>query len=223
VGGKSLIHHHIEHLEALGFREIIVVVGYEAELVRRHVADLRSRVHVEFVENEDVERFGNAVSLRLGLEHVTGPCIVIDGDLIYERAVLERFLSGAPDNTILVGMGEIDDVESTKTLTDGNGRVTMVVDKRPLRPREREAFLGEAMGVLMFTDAGRSAFLRQSDQFFADPENLLRNWEPLLNEHLREQRMTARFVGSGRWIEIDTPEDYADAQRIFEGADSPIF
>jgi choline kinase len=219
VSGKSLIRHHLDTLEALGFSEVVVVVGYEAGLVRRHLADHRSRMRIEFVENEDVERFGNAVSLRLGLESVTGPCIAIDGDLIYEREVLGRFLSGGPEDSVLVGVGEIDDIESTKTLTDDCDRVTVVVDKRSLLPAEEEAFLGEAMGVLMFTEAGRTAFLRRSEQFFDDPENLLKNWEPLLNYYLQEQPMTARFVGSGRWIEIDTPQDYAQARRIFESAE----
>jgi choline kinase len=222
VCGKSLIRHHLDTLEALGFGKVVVVVGYEEGLLRRHLAEHRSRMRIEFVENEDVDRFGNAVSLRRGLESVTGPCIAIDGDLIYERDVLDRFLAGGPADAILVGVGEIDDIESTKTLIDDCGRVTMVVDKRSLLPAEENAFLGEAMGVLMFTEAGRTAFLRRSGQFFDDPENLLRNWEPLLNEHLREQPMAARFVGSGRWIEIDTPHDYAQARRIFEGSEHAV-
>jgi L-glutamine-phosphate cytidylyltransferase len=221
VRGKSLIRHHVDHLAALGFREVVVVVGYQAELVQRHLADHGSGLRVEFVENEDVERFGNAASLCLGLQRVTGPCIAIDGDLIYERAVLERFLRGDPHDSILVGLGEIDDIESTKALVDCLGRVTSVVDKRLLSPNEQPLFLGEAMGVLMFTEASRTAFLRRSDQFFEAPENLLKNWEPLLNDHLQEQPMTARFVGSPRWIEIDTPQDYAQARRIFENASQP--
>jgi choline kinase len=152
---------------------------------------------------------------------VTGPCIAIDGDLIYERAVLERFVSGEPRDSILVGPGEIDDVESTKALVDDSGSVTKVVDKRSLLPHEQPHFLGEAMGVLMFTESARAAFRRCGDEFFNDPGNLLKNWEPLLNDHLREQPMTARFVDSRRWIEIDTPPDYAEARRIFEHAPHP--
>jgi hypothetical protein len=84
---------------------------------------------------------------------VTGPCIAIDADLIYERAVLARFISGESRDSILVGPGEIDDIESTKALVDGHGSVTKVVDKRLLLPHERPLFGGEAMGVLMFNSA----------------------------------------------------------------------
>jgi choline kinase len=221
VSGKSLLRHHLDSLEALGFEDVVVVVGYGADRVRDHLADRLAdrdpRMRIAFVENEDVERFGNAMSMCLGLESVTGPCIVIDADLIYEQDVLGRFLSPGPEDSILVGLGKLDDVESTKILTDRDGRVTVVVEKRLLSPAEESSFLGEAMGVLMFTEPGRVAILRRSDQFFDDPGNITLNWESLLNDHLREHAMSARLVEFGRWIEIDTPQDYAEARRIFAG------
>jgi choline kinase len=82
-------------------------------------------------------------------------------------------------------------------------------------------FGGEAMGVLMFAESARAAFLRRGDEFFHDPGNLLENWQPPLNDHLQEQPMTARLVDSRRWIEIDTPQDYAEARRIFESEPQP--
>jgi choline kinase len=217
VAGKSLLRHHVDNLEALGIPEVVVVVGYEKELIRRHLAGYPSQARIVFVENEDVDRFGNGVSLRLGLEHASGPCLVIDGDLIYEGAVLQRFLEDGPDDCVLVGEGDIDDVECAKTVADHDGNVTALVDKRALLPHEAEGFLGEAIGVLMFTDAGRAAVLSGSERFFSDPANLGLNWEHLLNACLVEQPLAARFVGGGQWIEIDTPEDYADAMRIFDG------
>jgi choline kinase len=218
VAGKSLIRHHVDTLEALGFREIVVVVGYEKEQVHRHLAGYPLQARLVFVENEDVERFGNGVSLRLGLERANGSCLVIDGDLLYESEVLERFLDGGPDDCVLVGEGDIDDVECAKTVTDGDGNVTALVDKRALLPHEAEGFLGEAIGVLMFTEAGRVAILRGSERFFSDAANAPLNWEHLLNACLAELRLASRFIAGGRWIEIDTPEDYAEAKRIFDGA-----
>ena len=216
VCGKSLIRHHLEHLAALGFEDVIVVVGYRKELLRGHLAGYSFGLRIRMVDNEDFTRLGNGVSLCLGLEHVTGPCIVIDGDLLYERDVMGRFLQGDPEDCVLVGPGEIGDVESTKTVTDGTGRITSLVDKRALRPHEEEGFLGEAMGVLMFTEVRRRALLRGAERFFGDEGNLLKNWEHLINFCLPDQPLVARFVDTGRWIEIDTPDDYAEAQRLFE-------
>ncbi len=218
VCGKSLIRHHLEHLEALGFEDIVVVVGYRKELLRSHLAGHSSGVRIRTVENEDFTRLGNGVSLCLGLKQVTGPCIVIDGDLVYERDVMGGFLKGDPEDCVLVGPGQMADIESTKTVTDGTGLVTSLVDKRALLPHEEEGFLGEAMGVLMFTETRRRALLCGAERFFGDEGNLLKNWEHLINFCLPDQPLVARFVDTGRWIEIDTPEDYAEARRLFERA-----
>ena len=215
--GNSLIRHHLEHLAALGFEDVVVVVGYRKERLRSHLTGHASGMRVRTVENEDFTRLGNSVSLFLGLEHVTGPCIVIDGDLVYERAVLGRFLEGDTEDCVLVGPGEMADIEATKILTNGSGRIATFADKRALLPHEEENFLGEAMGVLMFTEPRRRALLRSAEQFFGEEGNLLKNWEHLLNFSLPDQPLVARFVGTGRWIEIDTPDDYAEARRLFEG------
>jgi choline kinase len=214
--GKSLIRHHLEHLAALGLEDVVVVVGYRKDLLRSHLADQSYGLHVTTVDNEDFTRLGNGVSLCLGLRHVTGPCVVIDGDLVYERDVMGRFLKGDPEDCLLVGPGEMTDVESTKTITDGAGQVVALADKRALLPHEEQGFLGEAMGVLMFTEARRRALLDRAERYFGDEGNLLKNWEHLLNFCLPDQPLAARFVGGGRWIEIDTPEDYAAARRLFE-------
>lgn len=216
VCGKSLIRQHLEHLAALGFEDVVVVVGYQKELLRSHLAGHSWGLRVRTVENEDYKRLGNGVSLCLGLEHVTGPCIVIDGDLVYEREVMGRFVTGEPEDSILVGPGKMTDIESTKTITDGTGQVTSLADKRALLPHEEERFLGEAMGVLMFTEERRYALLRAAERFFEDQGNLLKNWEHLINYCLPDQPLIARFVDAGRWIEIDTPGDYAEARRLFE-------
>ena len=218
VGGKSLIHRHVEHLVALGVEDVVVVVGYRKELLRSHLAAHPCGARARTVENEDYTRLGNTVSLCLGLANVTGPCLAIDADLVYERDVLGRFLKGDPEDCVLVGPGEKTDIEATKTVTDSAGRVVSLVDKRPLLPHEEDGFLGEAMGVLMFTEARRLALLDAADRFFANEENLLKNWEHLLNFCLPEQPLVARLVDTDRWIEIDTPDDYAGARRLFEHA-----
>lgn len=215
VGGKSLIRHHLEHLQALGFEDVVVVVGYQKDVLRSHLADDSPALPARTVENEDFTRLGNGVSLCLGLARVRGPCIVIDGDLIYERDVMARFLKGDPADCVLVGHGEIGDIEATKIVTDGEGQIRSFADKRALAPDEERGFIGEAMGVLMFTETGRRAVLRRGEHFFADQRNLLKNWEHLLNSCLLEQPLVARFVDTGRWIEIDTPDDYQQARRLF--------
>jgi choline kinase len=217
VAGTPLLGHHLDHLEALGFTDVAVVVGYRKNLVEAYLSARPTAMQVRLVENKWYTEYGNGYSLVAGLERITGPCIVIDGDLVYELGVLERFLNDEPADSVLVGAGSVDDIECAKVILDPHSSVAAVIDKRPLTPAEAEAFLGEAIGVLQFTEEGRAALVGRAAEFFAIRENLPKNWEHLLNFILPEQVLEARYFDDGKWIEIDTPEDYARAQEMFGG------
>lgn len=221
VGGESLLERHLAALEAVGVRDLCVVVGYRADRVADALS--RARAHERFflrlVRNEDPERLGNACSLWLGLR-AAGPreVLVFDADVAYDAAVLADFGRG-PQDAILVGEGSLDDEECAKALVDSDGCVRLLVDKRAVTGEELAAyrFAGEAVGVLRFGPSTRQALVAAGEAFFADPARLPLNWEHLLNAFLPGQEVRARRAGEGRWIEIDTPEDYARACGLFAG------
>jgi choline kinase len=215
VAGKALIDHHLDNLEALGFTDVALVVGYRKDRIRAHIDARQTSIEVRFVENPRYSEYGNGHSLALGLEYVAGPCIAIDGDLIYELGVLERFLKDKPANTVLVGTGSVDDIEAAKVVLDHGRSIAAVIDKRALTHAEAAAFLGEAIGVLHFSEEGRKTLLRRSAEFFAVSQNLPKNWEHLLNFAIPQQALQAQYFEDGTWIEIDTPEDYARARELF--------
>jgi hypothetical protein len=68
----------------------------------------------------------------------------------------------------------------------------------------------------MFSERGRQKLLKCAAGFIGNPGNLLLNWEHLLNQYVVDNPMAACFEQSDKWAEIDTPEDYADAQHKFE-------
>ena len=57
--------------------------------------------------------------------------------------------------------------------------------------------------------------MRHSAEFFSEVQNLPKNWEHLLNFSIPRQALQAQYFDDGRWIEIDTPEDYARARELF--------
>jgi len=215
LNGHSLLERHLRLLAGVGVERAIVVVGYRQERVREHVAGLRPEMEVHYVENREYEQRGNGYSLYQGLAAATGPALIIDGDLVYTPDIIAGFLNGGALDRILVGPSSLDDIECAKTLVDADNRVRNLIDKRAVRPEDAGEFLGEAIGLLTFSEAGRQALLATAAEFFGRPENLILNWEHLLNVYLQRRCMMAQFEASNQWIEIDTPEDFAAAERKF--------
>jgi len=214
LAGGTLIGRHVQQLSAAGVKDIVVVVGYRQEVIREHLNSLSAAAEIRYVENEDYRRKGNAYSLYLGLQQARGAVLAMDGDLAYDAAILTEFLAGPAENRVLVGPGSPEDVECAKAFVDADGNITRLVDKRLAEPRE-DSFLGEAIGFLLFSEAGKQELLRCAEAFFQDPAHLPLNWEHLINRYVRSAPIAARYEPSDRWFEIDTPEDYEAARRKF--------
>lgn len=78
VCGKPMINYVLDALDAAKIDEILVVVGYQQELVR---AEIQSRKNVQFAEQKELLGTGHAVmSCRDYLEGFDGPVFIIAGD-----------------------------------------------------------------------------------------------------------------------------------------------
>ena len=221
IAGQTLLGRHLNLLEELGVETAVLVVGYRQEMIRDHVQSLQPGLEIRYVENVEYETKGNGYSLYQGLAAATGPTLTIDGDLIYTRDILAGFLSNGHTDAVLVGPGSLDDIECAKALVDPDRRVRNLIDKRAVRPDDAGQFLGEAIGLMIFSESARRALVSCAEEFFSHPDHLILNWEHLLNVYLREGRMMAHFNDSDQWIEIDTPEDFATAQQKFEASGGP--
>ena len=217
--GETLLRRHLRIQKSVGIDRLVIVVGYEKEQIFAEVAACTEKPDVEFVVSDDFRNKGNSYSLLLGLRQVIGGALVFDGDLFYDAEILGRFLREGDRNAILIGPGEVDDIEASKALLDSQGMVRKTVDKRLFTESELEqyTFAGEAIGVLRF-DSSRTAALRSLlEEFLEHQENLLLNWEHPLSRFLRKFDMVGYVETSNQWLEIDDEVDYREALSRFEG------
>ncbi len=216
--GESLLRRHLRIQKRAGIDRMVIVVGYEKEQIIDEVAACEEKPEVEFVVSDDFRTKGNSYSLLLGLERVVGAALVFDGDLFYDADILVRFLSQSAPSSILIGPGDVEDVEAAKALVDQEGMVRKTVDKRLFTEEElaQYEFAGEAIGVLRF-DADRTNALRDElREFLAKPENLMLNWEHPLSRFLLRHNLEAYLEKSDQWLEIDDEVDFRRAVARFE-------
>ena len=218
IGGKSLLEHHFETWKGLGIRNVHLVLGYKGTRIREFAERYAADFDLSFSFNEDYRRQGNTFSLYLGIRDLCGSCLIFDADLIYEARLLEDFLNDDHENQMLVGRGSLSDIECTKVLVDERAQVCVLADKRSVREEElqRYRFVGEAVGVLKFSGEYTQHLAKMAEEFLSKEENLPLNWEHLLNGFIREKDVGVHCFEQGKWIEIDTPEDFESARHMFE-------
>ena len=91
VGGRSILGSCLANLEAAGILDVVLVTGYMSELVERCARE-RAGTRVTFVRNEEFASTNTAVSLNLALKGMDSDFVLVNGDVLFDRGILEDLL-----------------------------------------------------------------------------------------------------------------------------------
>jgi choline kinase len=205
VAGTPLIGHALEHARASGCGEAVVVVGYEAERVRSAVENLKpSGMEIRFVENHDIT-VPNGLSLLAAEPFADAEFYLQMVDHVFAGVALTKLTSRpftvGEAGRVLVDAtpGDIDLDDATKVRLR-SGRVTAI-------GKRIEPWDAVDAGCFVLTPAVFDALRR------------VRSDEPLtVSSGMRllaaSGALGAADVDEVEWIDVDTPDDRAVAERL---------
>jgi choline kinase len=142
VGGRSLLEWHVRRLMETGIRQILVVTGYLREQVARVLPVLAARygVQIEEIVNPAYTE-GSVLSVQASLPRLLagpGPVLLMDGDVLYAAAVLER-LQRSPHPTVLL-------IDRRHASDDNDPVLVPVRAGKPVEFRKQWHGVAEAVG-----------------------------------------------------------------------------
>lgn len=203
VGGETLLARQIAALRELQVNDIVIVLGFEAERIRRLYEHTAS-----FVINSRFEETSSMYSLWLAREHLLDGFVVLNCDVLFHPQLLERLLSSPFDDALLVDLvdknnNHLGDEEMKVKIRNG-----LVVDiRKDLDPAEAD---GENVGIVKFSASGARPLVQEMDALIARGQ--LRDWAPrAFREFATRFPLHAIGTEDYPWIEIDFPEDYRKA------------
>ena len=202
LGGRTLLDHAIDRLEAAGVERIVVNTHWQAPRMEAHLAARRGGPTVVVQHEPDLLDTGGAVRAALEAGHLgTAPFFVVNGDAFWldgPRPALARlaasFDSGRYDALLLVHRtAHVQaDVGFGDFAIDSEGRVR--------RRREREVAPYVFAGVQLVTP---SLFETAPAGAFS----MNRLWD----RAIATARLTA-LVHDGLWFHLSTPADLTEAE-----------
>jgi bifunctional UDP-N-acetylglucosamine pyrophosphorylase/glucosamine-1-phosphate N-acetyltransferase/UDP-N-acetylglucosamine pyrophosphorylase len=141
VVDRAMIHFVLDALEKAGITRQIVVVGYEAEAVKKELSSRGG--NIEFALQEEQLGTGHAVQMcREQLKEQTGPTIVVAGDspLIQPTSLsklLDHFNETKP--ALLLGTLKKDDPTGLgRIVRNSDGEFTGIVEHKDATPEQLE-------------------------------------------------------------------------------------
>jgi phosphoenolpyruvate phosphomutase len=221
IKGKTILERQVATLNECGVKNIAVVRGY-----RKDAIDLPN---LRYYDNDDYASTSEMWSLLAAKKELTGPFLVLYGDLLYEAGILQKLLKSPADITLVVDRSWNDDQRAA----DARGVPDLVVleaaqqptghrfvgAERPHQVKRISSQLapaeahGEFVGMALFSERG-AGILRDVAAEMATVKTA--SFPDLLQELIdRGHDVQAVDVYKG-WLEVDTFEDYRRAWAVIQ-------
>ncbi|MCH8149488.1 MAG: phosphocholine cytidylyltransferase family protein [Planctomycetes bacterium] len=200
-GGKTLLEHQLDVLQSHGIERCVVVVGHEADRVRSVV----SGGHV-CIANQRYDETNSLYSLWLARHHVTGPFLLLNGDVLAHPDVYRRLLS-MRTTALTYDSSSGTEAEHMK-VSFRNGLLRAI--SKTLGADDTD---GENVGILHFDQEAANLLFKEADHEIASGE--LKSWAPVAVDRMTDRvKILGVDVADLPWTEIDFPEDLVFAREI---------
>jgi len=202
LNGRTLLERTIDALRLAGFKEIIVVTGHAAELVRPFLAKPVPGLVISERWNAEFDTANNIVSLLAAGDLLGDGFCLLNCDIIFEPSILDDVARLGSGNWIVLDGDEPLGAEEMKVVLDDRGVLTRI--SKTLDP---SISAGEFIGISRF-DAAGAAILLASAQGLVDGGARDLYYEDAIDS--AAAGLAVRMLGTRLrpWTEIDDEADY---------------
>jgi len=211
--GRSVLEWQLRQIKQCQVDEVVVVTGFESERVEAVIQQAGQQLQglsVRALFNPFYAMSDNLATCWIARGEMQGPFVIINGDTLFEAAILNRVLSSARDYSITVTTDEKEsyDDDDMKIISDGSRLLR--VDKQ----LERCFVNGESIGMTVFDQSGADMFRGKLEALVKSPGGLSRWYLSAIDELADEGFVGTRSIAGLSWCEVDDHADLKHAERV---------
>lgn len=214
MGGRSLLAWQLRGLAAAGVAEAVVVTGFGAELVERELErQCPPGMRVRALFNPFFQVADNLASCWLARAELSGPCLILNGDTLFEPEIARRLIAAPPAPiTVTIDRKPAYDHDDMKVAT--RGERLMAIGKK----LADDVVNGESIGFLRFDGQGARHFVAEIERAMRTPAGPRLWYLSAINE-LAGAGVDVRVVSIEglQWGELDFPADLVRNQAMASG------
>jgi choline kinase len=205
VGGQTLVERQIEALRDAGIADIVVVVGCQAEHVRRTCGK-----RITYIENTRFAQTNSLYSLWMARPLLYDGFVVMNCDVLFHPQMLADLVTSRHEDALLISYQEHDGEPMGDEEMKIKVRRGRVLDISKTLPAEQAD--GENVGIVKFGAEGARLLATLMDRRVT--AGGLRDWAPrAFGDFASVRPLHAIGTRGYPWTEIDFPADYEHAVR----------
>jgi len=220
LSNQTLIERQIKIFHSCNINDITIVTGYRSELI-----DISN---VNYVKNENYETTNMNESLFCALEPSNSPVLVTYGDIVFEQKIIQQMLEIRDGIRLAVNLNwrKYYQNRTTHPLSEAenvlveNGRILQI--KKNISESLQNQQIGEFLGIMMLSSDHVKILLERYSYLKKNHIGTFHNSSSLSNAYITDMLQEIINCGinvnpvftEGRWFEIDTQEDFKNAEKL---------
>jgi choline kinase len=210
-GGISLLQRHLATLHYYGITGIIIVTGYQSNLIEQEVYNNDDANLIKIIHNPAYEK-GSIISMLIGLEALAtdNDFLLMDADVLYDHRIIERLIRTDHKNCFLLDRNFEPGEEPVKLcVRDGQ----LIEFRKKIDDNLHFDFQGESVGFFRFSKATADGLIQSAKDYLKRGEDK-QPYEECIRDLLLSNPDSFGFedITGLNWIEIDFPEDVGKAK-----------
>ncbi len=211
IHGQSILEWQIQRLLQCGIQSICVVIGFRADKVETLLKSCFESHAVSTLFNPFFSLADNLISCWVARTAMREDFVLLNGDTLFETAVLEKLLQAPPAHITLVTDEKSHyDADDMKVITNGT-QLARIGKTLPL-----EHVNGESIGMIRFQDQGAQLFSSALEERVRQPEALKQWYLSLVDELAQQGHVSTVSIKGCTWAEIDNPADLHHAEILLK-------
>lgn len=209
IHGKTLIEWQIDALRECGVDQIVVVTGYHSEKVDEVLERSYGHGPIRTLYNPAYAITDNMVSCWAARHEMGEDFIILNGDTLFETAVLRRLLVSSDQSvTVVVDHKEVYDTDDMKVEMEGARLVRIGKDIG------QDKAHGESIGMILFRGKGPLLFCETLGKILNDPTSGKKWYLSAIDEIAQAMPVWTCSINGLKWCEVDYLADLEKADSV---------
>ena len=209
IEGQAIIEWQIGELAKCGIDRVSVVAGYQYNKVKNLMDGCHNSSRVRVLYNPTFSWADNLYSCWEARHEMGEEFLLLNGDTLFEAAVLERLLDAPVQPvTVVTHQKSYYDADDMKVSLDGDRLVSIG------KKLTADSVDAESIGMILFRDKGPLMFRKALENAMRDP-SAYKQWYLSVIARMAKFMPVATFSANGlQWCEVDFPADLKQARRV---------
>tara|TARA_X000001036_G_C20538264_1_gene749176 strand:- start:127 stop:852 length:726 start_codon:yes stop_codon:yes gene_type:complete len=211
INGSSILSRQISFLKKSNIKNIFIIRGYKKKYIK-----FKS---IQYIENKNYKKNEQLSSLYCARKHLKGNSIILFSDIIYDYKILKKILN-SKNGDIILGVDrnwkkrykfryDHPFAQADKVSLTQKNEITKIGKKLNLNKTN-----AEFLGILKLSKNGCEIF-KKNFKFFTKKKMSKMQIHDFLNFLIKKKVSIKSCSVRGKYMEIDTYNDYKLAQKMF--------